>query len=350
MKQASILDVAREAGVSKSTVSNYLNGRYATMSEETKNRVQKVIEELDYVPSISARRLASKTNGRTLCVIAPEPVFAPDTADSIASETLDILYTLASQNHYHMLLYIKSSSNETNEIDFIRSIAAAMVDGFICFDLQETDEYYKAFNRQKTPYVCIGKSAYVDDYRYIATDHMDSTKKALHYLIRNGHRKIAFILENQSSIVHAVRLLAYQETLQQEGIPYDEQMLLEFTRDSKWKQPDDSNPFIQLWQSDNRPSAVVVIGSALESFESILKKNPIAIPGELSVVVLNHVESSYFSYDYTSTQSKLPAVVQSAFRKLIKSIDNPDYHFKSQLMKLEFHEGETVNVLPDSTH
>lgn len=348
MKQASILDVAKAAGVSKSTVSNYLNGRYATMSEETKNKVQKVIEDLDYVPSISARRLASKTNGRTLCVIAPEPVFAPETSDSIASETLDILYNLASQNQYHMLLYIKTSSNENSEIDFIRSIAAAMVDGFICFDLQETDEYYKAFNRQKTPYVCIGKSATVDDYRYVATDHADSTKRALNYLIQNGHRRIAFILENQSSVVYAVRLRAYQETLLAEGLPYDERMLLDFTRDTQWKRPDDSNPFVKLWYSDHRPTAVIVIGSALESFESIIKKYPISIPEELSVIVLNYADTGYSSYDYTSTQSKLPVIVQSAFRKLIKSIDNPDYHFKSQLWKLEFHEGKTVSTLSNS--
>lgn len=347
MKQVSIMDVARAAGTSKSTISNYLNGRYANMSEETKKRVQKVIEELDYVPSISARRLAAKTNGRTLCIIVPEPIFAADKSDSVSAETMDILYGLAGKNHYHMLLYIKSGGGEDSEIDFIRSIATTMVDGFICFDLQETDEYYKAFNRQKIPYVCIGKASAVDDYRYIATDHSDSTQKAFEYLIRHGHQRIAFILEHQSSVVYHFRQHACRETLLREGIPYDESLLLEFTRDSVWKHPDDANPFVRLMNSEKRPTAVVVIGSALYCFERILRRYPFKIPEELSVVVLNYAESPYSCYDYTSTQSKLPAIIQTAFRRLIKSIDNPEYHFRSQLLKLDFHEGETVRFLSD---
>lgn len=348
MKQTSITDVAKAAGTSKSTVSNYLNGRYATMSVETRNKVEMVIEEMDYVPSINARRLAAKTHGRTLCVITPEPVYMSDKSDSTATETMELLYGLALQNHYHLLSYIKSGASKGSEIDFIRSIASTMVDGFICFDLQEHDEYYKAFNRQKTPYVCIGKSASVDDYRYVATDHADSTKKALNYLIQRGHHKIAFIMEHRHSVVHSFRRRAYRETLLAEGIPCEESMMLEYTRDAVWTHPDDSNPFIKLWRSELRPTSVVVTGSALESFECIIKKYPIAIPADLSVIVLSYTESPYSCYNYTGTQSKLPSIVQTAFRKLMKSIDDPAYHFKSQMLKLDLHEGETVRYHSDS--
>jgi len=54
VKRSSIQDVAREAGVSKTTVSNYLNKRDARLSEETKQRIRTVIDKLHYSPSLGA--------------------------------------------------------------------------------------------------------------------------------------------------------------------------------------------------------------------------------------------------------------------------------------------------------
>ena len=51
-----IADVSKKARVSKSTVSNYLNGKYERMSEETKNIIRDTIRDLGYTPNLSARR------------------------------------------------------------------------------------------------------------------------------------------------------------------------------------------------------------------------------------------------------------------------------------------------------
>ena len=75
VKKAKIADVAEAAGVSTSTVSNYLNGRFHTMSGPTKEKIEQAIARLDYVPSLSARRLSSKGKGQTVCVIVPTLLF-----------------------------------------------------------------------------------------------------------------------------------------------------------------------------------------------------------------------------------------------------------------------------------
>ena len=63
-----INDVARAAGISKSTVSQYLNGRYEFMSLETRQRIKRIIEELDYRPNALARSLKA-TPGSSLTLL-----------------------------------------------------------------------------------------------------------------------------------------------------------------------------------------------------------------------------------------------------------------------------------------
>ncbi|WP_051387325.1 LacI family DNA-binding transcriptional regulator [Peribacillus psychrosaccharolyticus] len=59
-KKITISDVAEKAGVSKSTVSQYINQRYRYMSADTKEKIQEVIKELDFRPNDNARNLKVK--------------------------------------------------------------------------------------------------------------------------------------------------------------------------------------------------------------------------------------------------------------------------------------------------
>lgn len=70
-KKVTIAEVAKRAGVSKATISNYLNKRYDRMKEETKDKIQEAIDALGYIPSISARRLSAKEKSKTVGLIIP---------------------------------------------------------------------------------------------------------------------------------------------------------------------------------------------------------------------------------------------------------------------------------------
>ena len=67
-KKLTIKDIAELAQTSKTTVSFYLNGKYEKMSQETRDKIKRVIEETNYKPSIVARSLNSKPNQIDRCV------------------------------------------------------------------------------------------------------------------------------------------------------------------------------------------------------------------------------------------------------------------------------------------
>ena len=75
MRKIRLIDVAERAGVSKSTVSQFLNGRYDYMSETTRARIEAAVKALDYVPNSIARSLKTKTT-QTVGVIVRDIVGA----------------------------------------------------------------------------------------------------------------------------------------------------------------------------------------------------------------------------------------------------------------------------------
>lgn len=346
MKKANIADVATTAEVSKSTVSNYLNGRYNMMSQLTKEKIEQAIAELDYVPSLSARRLSSKEKGRTICVIVPTLLFNYGTYDNGYGAMINALSSLARKRNYHILMYVRTMQEVQKEIDFIRGMSASIIDGFICYDLRDSDPYFQCFESEQIPYVCIGKYRNMEDYHYVASDHGKATMEAVEYLIGLGHSKICLIAEGLGSIVYDVRRAAYVEALKQVGISFDEEYIMGSDYISMEGREADSLWFENLWNGPKRPTAVIVVQSALGIIERAVSRYHIPVPEELSVVVLNYQDNSALGFNYTASHTEINDVVAAAFQKLLKNINHPKQRFKSQIVALNFVEGDTTAPPP----
>ncbi|MGP8313604.1 LacI family DNA-binding transcriptional regulator [Enterocloster aldenensis] len=342
MKKAKIADVAETAGVSTSTVSNYLNGRFHTMSGPTKEKIEQAIAKLDYVPSLSARRLSSKGKGQTVCVIVPTLLFNNGLYDNGYGAMIHALSNLAMKKEYHILVYVRTMQDIQKEIDFIRGMSASIIDGFICYDLRESDPYFQCFETEQIPYVCIGKYRHMEDYHYVASDHGKVTKEAVMYLAGLGHRRILLISEGLGNIVYDVRLTAYEEAVKEAGIPFEPDYIMESDYITEEGREADSQKFERLWNSPRRPTAVIVVQSALGIIERAVPKYRIRIPEELSVIVLNYQNNGTLGLKYTNSPTQISDVVGVAFKKLLRNIDNPKQRFKSQLVQLDFVEGETT--------
>lgn len=176
-----IADIAQLAGVAKSTVSRYLNG--GSVSEETKKKIEIVIEETGYAPNAFAQSLkAKKTN--IIGTIIPR-------LDSYAtSRTLMGIDERLRDLNYHMLV---SNTNQDlkREIENIYTLAKQKVAGIILLATEVTEAHLKAFQDIDIPVLLVGQQ-HEDVYSLVHDD--ETAGYAIgKYIAQRGHKKIAFL-------------------------------------------------------------------------------------------------------------------------------------------------------------
>jgi LacI family sucrose operon transcriptional repressor len=179
--RVNISDIAKAAGVAKSTVSRFLNGGY--VSEATKKKIEKIIEETGFEPNAFAQSLkAKKTN--LIGVIVPR-------LDSFATaKTLIGIDEKLKELNYQMLVSNTSQSTE-REIEMIYSLARQKVAGIILLATEITEQHTKAFEDIQLPIVLIGQE--YPKYHCLIHDDFRSAYELGEYIIKMGHKKIAFL-------------------------------------------------------------------------------------------------------------------------------------------------------------
>ncbi|MFK2826226.1 LacI family DNA-binding transcriptional regulator [Bacillus sp. B190/17] len=176
-----IADIAKLAGVAKSTVSRYLNG--GSVSEKMKHRIESIIEETGYTPNTFAQSLkAKKTN--MIGTIVPR-LDSYETAQTL----IGIDHELREWN-CHMLVS-NTNQNMEREIETIYTLAKQKVSGIILLATQITDRHLQAFNEINVPVLLLGQQ-HEDVYSLVHSDE-EAGYAIGKYIIEQGHRRLAFL-------------------------------------------------------------------------------------------------------------------------------------------------------------
>ena len=228
-----INDVAREAGVSKSTVSRVLSNS-ERISDETKQKVKKVIEKLGYQPNITARNLA-RSQTRTLGVVLP--IDASDYfGNPIYIQMMQGMSLFAQEHHYFIMYAFGKSQDEEQSIKEFST--GGIVDGIIMLKSEVNDQTVKYLQNAKFPFVIIGRPNEEQIGLWVDNDNQGITYELVDELIRKGHEKIAFIGAKESWTVSRERLVGYKKALAQHDILYHEGLVYHgeaFTEDVGYK-------------------------------------------------------------------------------------------------------------------
>ncbi|WP_084599405.1 LacI family DNA-binding transcriptional regulator [Actinoplanes subtropicus] len=180
-----MVDVARLAGVSVSTVSYALNGT-RPVSAETRARIEAAMAELKYTPNLMARSL----RGRRSKIIA---LVFPGQGRGIDISSLG--YILGASDHaqslgYHLLLW-------TTEIDSLASlrtlVGQGLLDGVLLMEVRMDDPRIAVLTEADVPFAMIGRTDQATETDWVDTDFDQCVHDALHHLTDLGHRHVALV-------------------------------------------------------------------------------------------------------------------------------------------------------------
>ncbi len=209
-----IKDVAREAGVAISTVSNVINN-VGNVSRDTKQRVLDVVERLKYVPNMNARSLKAN-KGNTVGLF-------------LASIQGDYYRMLTQAIHIQckvtgFMLNIYVSNKNTSE-EIYGMIISSGVEGAIIMNESLGSEYIARIERTGLPMVFLERECRSEKISSIVIDNYSGVVMAMEYLIGLGHRRIGYI--------HGVdcrddkeRYRAYLDVMKKYGLCVEEELLL----------------------------------------------------------------------------------------------------------------------------
>ena len=219
-----IKDMAEMLGTSTTTVSNVIHGKTSEVSQKTVERVEKLLEEYEYVPNISARSLTqnrSKIIG--VAFKGRKDKYVNLIADPFFGELLGSLEAEIRARGYFMMVYI---SNDISEI--IRNVLTWNVDGLILVGMLH-DDFIRIKSRYKNPMVLIDSYASRDiaNYVNVGLEDEEGAYQMTRYLLKMGHRRIGFLADNMEGVDY-VRYLGHQRALADYGMEMQERNLLIF--------------------------------------------------------------------------------------------------------------------------
>lgn len=275
-----IKDVAKQANLSITTVSRVINNS-GYVSRETRERVGKVVEELNYQPNWMARGLKGKQS-RLIGLIIPDIFNLHYT--SIANSVSQILR----RYEYEVILGL---NNENWEIDlnYLKVFSEKHVDGIIYVHPAKGNNspYIRELVKAGLPIVELNRQRESDILDAVLVDNFQGAYQMTNYLLKLGHQRIGLVIGEAELTTGKHRIAGYRRALKDAGIPIDLDLVRIgfFTREHGEKGTSDlldlPEPPTAIFAGSNR----ILLGVLF-----ILGKRGVQIPNEMSVVTFNDAE------------------------------------------------------------
>jgi LacI family sucrose operon transcriptional repressor len=295
-----IKEIAKLAGVSKSTVSRVINDS-EHVSDQAREKVQQVIEETGYVPNSLAKNL-KRNQTDTIGVVLPK------INTSTFSSSIEGISNVMYQNGYNLLL-TNTKMNLKDEITYLNLLKEKRVRGILFFATEITEKHKEVLVKLDIPVVVIGQdTSTVLDYPCVIQDDLNAAKSIVDHLVEQGHQKIAYIGVTEDDVaVGKLRKQGYLEVLQKNGLEFFEEYMYkgDFSIQSGWQGMKEI-----LNQAEELPTAVFAVTDRLAlGAIKYLKDSGYQVPDDISIVGIGNSDISQWvvpeittiNYDHVRT-------------------------------------------------
>ena len=302
-----IKDIADRAGVSPTTVSNVIHGKTGRVSKATVEKINRILKEMEYVPSISARMLAN--NSSSLIGVAlgfMKKGNASSFEDPFVSAMLGNLEYQIREHGYYMMLVARHEQD-----DIMQQALGWNFDGMIAMALKEK-EIAELSERLGKPLVTIDQYLPPElGVRSITMDDRGGAYQMSQYLIGKGHKKFLFLSDCDLGVDH-FRWLGVRQAMEEAGIEDFESrhIVIPWNPEQREKAYEEMLPFFK------KQTALFFSSDyyALEA-SNFLQNRGIKVPEEISIAGFDDVTYA------TLARPKLTTVHQMVDGKARRAVE-----------------------------
>ena len=265
-----IIDIAKMAGVSKSTVSRYLNDGY--VGDESREKIKAVIEETGFLPQRQAKSMRTKKTN-LIGVILPK--ISTETPPKVVDGITEVL-----SDYGYDVLIANTNLSIDKEIEYLKIFRNNQVDGIIFMATKITKKHLEIMKEVKVPIVIVSQE--VEGYASVSHDDYNASKEMVEYLINKNHTNIGFIGVYEEDIsVGYERKKGYIDKLKEHNIKVNLENIKigDFSQESGFKLVE------ELMTQENKPTAIFAVTDniAIGAIDW-LKENGYKVPEDIAIV------------------------------------------------------------------
>ena len=278
VRQPSIKDVATTAGVAVGTVSRVINN-HENVSDSTRQRVLRAIEELNYQPNSWARKLRTgRSRNVGYCVRdIMNPLFA----------TAAIAIEKVLEAEGFSLLIRNSFDRPDRELEIVRSFLEQEIEGLILSPSSDSGAHVVDMaSKRGVPVTVLDRESPEPSVR-VMTEHINGVQQATKYLLDLGHRQIAIVAGNEEIFAGRARVSGYRRAFEAQRLTVDENLIFHGTFNREFGAEIGS----RLLHGDRRTSAIIFGGtSLLLGMLPVIHNAGLSIPDDLSIICCDDID------------------------------------------------------------
>ena len=318
--EATIRDVAREAGVSVATVSRVINGK-DHVTPEKHARVVQAMGRLGYVMNQHARSLAG---GKSQVI----GLLLNEISHPFIEEVIRGIEDELAKSQYDILLYT-THRRKTRETMYVTTLTRGLADGLLLIVPRDIDTYATSLQERHFPHVLIGNETSNGNSSVVNGQFWQGAYTATRYLLQLGHRRIGFIMGIPDIVNAREQLSAYFSALREHEVPIDDALV----------QPGDyiqTGGYLSAQRLLDLPSPPTAIFAAndLSAFGvmNAARERGLSIPDDLSIIGFDDLPQAALQFPPLTTihqpVQKMGAHATRLLLELIEQPDQPPQHIK----------------------
>lgn len=312
-KKLSIVDIANNLNVSKTTVSFILNGRAREkrISEELVERVLKFVKEVGYKPNSLAKSL--RTGKSHIIGLMVENIADPFFAN-IARYIEDEAY----KNGYR-IIYCSTDNDAEKTSDLITMFRDRHVDGYIIAPPVGIEEDIAELIKDGLPVVLFDRYLPGIECSYVVTDNLNSTYEATEYLIEQDYKKIAFITLKSHQTQMQARLDGYKKALQESNLqPYIKEIV--FNQDARLM----TEPIADFLEKNKDLDAIIFGTNRIGTCGlKVINKLGIKVPAEMAIISFDDDDVfELYSPSITAIAQPVEEIATNTINILLRKLDS----------------------------